>query len=70
MFTAYTAQYKEERSLDWNYAVNRTWTPDTPYVVENLRPQTMYTFRYEINIIFQAISLLYNTSIDLLLEMM
>ena len=44
---AYTAQYKEERNPDWNYAQNRTWTPDTPYVVENLRPQTMYTFRYD-----------------------
>ncbi|XP_070493572.1 fasciclin-2 [Chironomus tepperi] len=43
---SYTAQYKEERSLDWTYALNRTWTPDTPYVVENLRPQTMYTFRF------------------------
>lgn len=42
---AYTAQYKEERNLDWSYSINRTWTPDTPYVVEGLRPQTMYTFR-------------------------
>lgn len=43
---AFTAQYKEERNPDWNYALNRTWTVDTPYVVENLRPQTMYTFRF------------------------
>lgn len=42
---AYTGQYKEERNPDWSYAINRTWTPDTPYVVEGLRPQTMYTFR-------------------------
>lgn len=42
---AYTAQYKEERNPDWSYSLNRTWTPDTPYVVEGLRPQTMYTFR-------------------------
>lgn len=42
---AYTAQYKEERNPDWTYSINRTWTPDTPYVVEGLRPQTMYTFR-------------------------
>lgn len=42
---AYTVQYKEERNPDWLYAINRTWTPDTPYVVEGLRPQTMYTFR-------------------------
>lgn len=26
--------------------MNRTWSPDTPYVVEQLRPQTMYTFRF------------------------
>lgn len=42
---AYTGQYKEERNPDWLYAINRTWTPDTPYVVEGLRPQTIYTFR-------------------------
>lgn len=42
---AYTVQYKEERNPDWGYSINRTWTPDTPYVVEGLRPQTMYTFR-------------------------
>jgi neurocan core protein len=42
---AYTVQYKEERNPDWTYAINRTWTPDTPYVVEGLMPQTMYTFR-------------------------
>lgn len=43
---AYTGQYKEERNPDWNYAINRTWTPDTPYVIEGLRPQTLYTFRF------------------------
>lgn len=42
---AYTAQYKDERNPDWTLAINRTWTPDTPYVVEGLMPQTMYTFR-------------------------
>jgi neurocan core protein len=42
---ALTVQYKEERNPDWTHAINRTWTPDTPYVVEGLRPQTMYTFR-------------------------
>lgn len=42
---AYTCQYKEERNPDWTYAINRTWTPDTPYVVEGLMPQTMYSFR-------------------------
>lgn len=43
---AYTAQYKEERNPDWLYSFNRTWSVDTPYVIEGLRPQTMYTFRY------------------------
>ncbi|CRL04468.1 CLUMA_CG017550, isoform A [Clunio marinus] len=43
---AYTVQYKEERNLDWSSAINRTWTPDTPYVVEGLRPQTLYTLRF------------------------
>lgn len=43
---AFTAQYKEERNPDWSSAINRTWTPDTPYVVEYLRPQTSYTFRF------------------------
>lgn len=42
---AYTAQYREERNPDWTTSINRTWTPDTPYVVEGLRPQTMYMFR-------------------------
>lgn len=43
---AYTCQYKEERNPDWSYSVNRTWTPDAPYVVEGLTPATRYTFRY------------------------
>jgi neural cell adhesion molecule len=43
---SYTVQYKEERHLDWTNALNRTWTPDTPYVVEGLRPQVLYTFRF------------------------
>lgn len=46
LYTQYTVQYKEERNPDWSSAINRTWTPDTPYVVEYLRPQTSYTFRF------------------------
>lgn len=42
---AFTAQYREEKNPDWSYAINRTWTPDTPYVVEGLMPQTHYSFR-------------------------
>lgn len=42
---AYTVQYKEERNYDWKDSINRTWTPDTPYVVEGLTPATSYTFR-------------------------
>jgi neural cell adhesion molecule len=43
---AFIGQYKEKRSLDWYYAVNRTWTPGTPYVIEDLRPSTPYAFRF------------------------
>lgn len=43
---AYQGQYKEERNPDWSSAMNRTWTPETPFVVEGLRPQTLYTFRF------------------------
>lgn len=43
---AFSVQYKDERNLDWATARNRTWTPDTPYVVEGLNPQTSYNFRY------------------------
>lgn len=43
--TAYSVQYKEEYNLDWGTAFNRTWSPDSPYIVEGLRPQTLYNFR-------------------------
>lgn len=43
---AYSAQYKDERDPDWNRAINRTWTPNTPYIVEGLQPQSRYTFRF------------------------
>lgn len=44
--TAYTVQYKENVDPDWTYAMNRTWSPDSTYIVEGLRPQTAYTFRF------------------------
>lgn len=44
--TAYTVQYKDERNPDWATAWNRTWSPDSTYIVEGLRPQTMYNFRF------------------------
>lgn len=44
--TAYHVQYKNEREIDWNNALNRTWSPDSPYIVEGLLPQTSYNFRF------------------------
>ncbi|XP_021704152.1 fasciclin-2 isoform X4 [Aedes aegypti] len=44
--TAMSVQYKEEFNPDWNTAMNRTWSPDSPYIVEGLRPQTSYSFRF------------------------
>ncbi|XP_024937315.1 fasciclin-2 isoform X3 [Cephus cinctus] len=38
-------QYKEE-SQNWVEAKNRTWTLNSLYVVENLKPQTQYNFRF------------------------
>lgn len=43
--TAFSVQFKEERNPDWNSARNRTWSPDSPYIVEGLMPQTSYNFR-------------------------
>jgi neural cell adhesion molecule len=43
---AYSVQYKEERNPDWATARNRTWSPDSPYIVEGLLPQTSYSFRF------------------------
>lgn len=42
---AYSVQWKEERNPDWNQAFNRTWSPDSPYIVEGLLPERSYTFR-------------------------
>ncbi|XP_055913981.1 fasciclin-2 isoform X2 [Eupeodes corollae] len=44
--TAYSVQYKEEINPDWSTAQNRSWSPDSPYIVEGLKPQTAYTFRF------------------------
>ncbi|XP_026332597.1 fasciclin-2 isoform X2 [Hyposmocoma kahamanoa] len=43
---AYTAQYKENANFDWNLAMNRTWSVNSPYIVENLRPMFKYDFRF------------------------
>jgi neurocan core protein len=43
---AFTGQWKEFRNPDWTYARNRTWSPDSPYVVEGLKPDTRYNFRF------------------------
>lgn len=43
---AYTAQYKENGNFDWNLAQNRTWSANSPYIVENLRPMFTYDFRF------------------------
>ncbi|XP_058062459.1 fasciclin-2 isoform X2 [Anopheles bellator] len=44
--TAFSVQWKEQFTSDWNLAHNRTWSPDSPYIVEGLRPQTAYIFRF------------------------
>ncbi|XP_062138031.1 fasciclin-2 isoform X3 [Drosophila sulfurigaster albostrigata] len=43
---AFSVQYKELQNPDWSTALNRSWSPDSPYIVEGLRPQTVYTFRF------------------------
>ncbi|XP_030382113.1 fasciclin-2 isoform X2 [Scaptodrosophila lebanonensis] len=43
---AFSVQYKEAFNPDWSTALNRSWSPDSPYIVEGLRPQTMYNFRF------------------------
>lgn len=43
---AYTAQYKENVNFDWNLAMNRTWSANSPYVVEDLKPMFTYDFRF------------------------
>ncbi|XP_020805208.1 fasciclin-2 isoform X1 [Drosophila serrata] len=43
---AFSVQYKEAINPDWSSAYNRSWSPDSPYIVEGLRPQTEYSFRF------------------------
>ncbi|XP_055380619.1 fasciclin-2 [Condylostylus longicornis] len=44
---SFKVQYKEENGLnDWNNAPSRIWSADSPYIVEGLRPQTSYIFRF------------------------
>ncbi|KAL9884766.1 fasciclin-2 isoform X3 [Glossina fuscipes] len=44
--TAFAVQYKEALNPDWSTALNRTWSPESPYIVESLKPQTSYNFRF------------------------
>lgn len=41
----YAVQYKEERK-DWRDSKNKTWTVDSPYILEGLEPQITYNFRF------------------------
>ncbi|XP_073946294.1 neural cell adhesion molecule fasciclin 2 isoform X3 [Choristoneura fumiferana] len=43
---AFATQYKESENFDWNFAMNRTWSVNSPYVVENLKPMASYDFRF------------------------
>ncbi|KAJ9592055.1 hypothetical protein L9F63_001394, partial [Diploptera punctata] len=43
--THYAVQYKKSH-LDWNFAQNKTWPVDSPYILEGLEPQTVYDFRF------------------------
>ncbi|XP_045773463.1 fasciclin-2 isoform X2 [Maniola jurtina] len=43
---AYTVQFKENGNFDWNLAMNRTWSANSLYIVENLRPMFTYDFRF------------------------
>lgn len=43
---AYTTQFIENGNSDWNYAKNRTWSANSPYIVEDLKPMFTYSFRF------------------------
>lgn len=48
----FAVQYKENDNFDWNLALNRSWTVNSPYIVENLKPMASYDFRFAaINIV-------------------
>lgn len=42
---AYHVQYADERELGWDTAKQKTWSPESPYVVEGLLPERSYKFR-------------------------
>ncbi|XP_015114618.1 fasciclin-2 isoform X2 [Diachasma alloeum] len=42
-----TVQYKEVNQ-NWPEAKNRTWSINSPYVLENLKPETNYEFRFRV----------------------
>lgn len=44
--TAFAVQYKDRNEIDWTNAANRSWSPDSKFTVEGLRPQTFYDFRF------------------------
>lgn len=44
--TAFAAQYKDRNEPDWSNAYNRSWSPESKFTVEGLRPQTFYDFRF------------------------
>lgn len=44
--TAFAAQYKDRNEPDWTNSYNRSWSPDSKFTVEGLRPQTFYDFRF------------------------
>lgn len=44
--TAFAVQYKQQVEQDWTNAYNRSWSPDSKFTVEGLRPQTFYMFRF------------------------
>lgn len=43
---AFSIQYKDQIEPDWNLAFNRSWSPDSKYTIEGLRPMTFYTLRF------------------------
>lgn len=42
---AYAVHYKKSQDT-WDYAFNKTWPADSPYVLEKLIPQMEYNFRF------------------------
>lgn len=43
---SYIAQYVNERDRTYDVALNKTWSIDAPYIVENLVPLETYRFRF------------------------